>query len=143
HNVPLIKTHDGVRKLSPKDCFNLQGFRIGTEYSFPHDIKSSAALYKQSGNAVSVDIIELIAKRILKAFLKVDGELVEVDKVEIEEPILTKPQLSLFEMSESNEIMKSLLEIKELLANDLYTLTSKEELENLRKKIMIKLSESL
>lgn len=153
HNVPLIKVHDGVRKLSPKDCFNLQGFRVGTEYSFPHNIKSSASLYKQSGNAVSVDVIELIAKRILKAFLKVDRELTEEDVVEVEQPVLKKPQLSLFnlvdgeltekEIQEANRLGQSLLEIKELLSDELYVITSKEQLEELRKKIMIKLSESL
>ncbi len=153
HNVPLIKVHDGVRKLSPKDCFNLQGFRVGTEYSFPHNIKSSASLYKQSGNAVSVDVIELIAKRILKAFLKVDRELTEEDVVEVEQPVLEKPQLSLFnlvdgeltekEIQEANRLGQSLLEIKELLSDELYVITSKEQLEELRKKIMIKLSESL
>lgn len=72
HNVPLIKTHDGIRKLSPKDCFNLQGFRVGQDYNLPKKLNPSA-LYKQSGNAVSVDVIELIAQKILKVFLKVDG----------------------------------------------------------------------
>lgn len=153
HNVPLIKVHDGIRKLSPKDCFNLQGFRVGMEYSFPHNIKSTAALYKQSGNAVSVDVIELIAKRILKAFLEVDGESAEIDAIKIKKIILKKPQFSLFNLEDNeltekeiqkiNRLMESFLEIKELLLDELHVITSKEQLEELRKKIMIKLSESL
>ena len=71
HNVPLIKTHDGIRKLSPKDCFNLQGFRIGKDYRLPDGV-SKASLYKQAGNAVSVDVIELIAKKILNVFISND-----------------------------------------------------------------------
>lgn len=71
HNVPLIKVYDGIRKLSPKDCFNLQGFRIGEGYSLPKEV-TNASLYKQAGNAVSVDVIELIAKKIEKTFLEND-----------------------------------------------------------------------
>ena len=83
HNVPLIKTHDGIRKLSPKDCFNLQGFRAGESYIFPESV-SNASLYKQAGNAVSVDIIELVAKKILNAFVSNDviGEAKNTKKIE-------------------------------------------------------------
>lgn len=71
HNVPLIKVKDGIRKLSPKDCFNLQGFRVSEEYVLPSSVPKSA-LYKQAGNAVSVDIIELIAKKIHNALSETD-----------------------------------------------------------------------
>ena len=27
HNVPLIKDDNGIRKLTPRECFNLQGFQ--------------------------------------------------------------------------------------------------------------------
>jgi len=69
--IPLIKVYDGIRRLSTKECFNLQGFRAGIDYILPIGI-SNVSLYKQAGNAVSVDVIELIAKKILKAFLTVD-----------------------------------------------------------------------
>ena len=72
HNVPLIKTFDGIRKLSPKDCFNLQGFRVDEGYFLP--AISNSSLYKQAGNAVSVDVIELIAKKILNTLVSVDLE---------------------------------------------------------------------
>jgi len=79
HNVPLIKVYDGIRKLSPEDCFNLQGFRINENYILPKEI-SNASLYKQAGNAVSVDVIELIAKKIEQAFLKNDNKIKSVEK---------------------------------------------------------------
>lgn len=64
HNVPLILTKEGIRKLTPRECFNLQGFPI--DFIFP-DKMSNAQLYKQSGNSVSVPVINRIAKNILKA----------------------------------------------------------------------------
>ncbi|HBI6897113.1 TPA: DNA (cytosine-5-)-methyltransferase [Clostridium perfringens] len=71
HNVPLIKVKDGIRKLTPKETFKLQGFPIGEGYEFPEKFNNRAYpeshLYKQSGNAVSVPIIKLIAEEILKS----------------------------------------------------------------------------
>lgn len=63
HNVPLVITKYGIRKLTPKECFNLQGFP--TNYKLP-DIPISQ-LYKQAGNSVCVTVIERIAKSIKKA----------------------------------------------------------------------------
>lgn len=63
HNVPIIKDGRGIRKLTPLECFRLQGFPEG--YKLP-DIADSA-LYKQAGNSVSVPVIEAIAKQMKKA----------------------------------------------------------------------------
>lgn len=63
HNVPLIFTDFGIRKLTPRECFNLQGYP--QEYQLPTDVAMSC-LYKQAGNSVSVSVIERIAKEILK-----------------------------------------------------------------------------
>ena len=63
HNVPLILDNYGVRKLTPRECFNLQGFP--SKYKFP-DKMSDSKLYKQAGNSVSVSVIERIAKEIMK-----------------------------------------------------------------------------
>lgn len=60
HNVPLIKDDKGIRKLTPRECFNLQGFP--KEYSFPKI--SDSALYKLAGNAVSVPVITLVASKL-------------------------------------------------------------------------------
>ena len=62
HNVPIILDDKGIRKLTPRECFNLQGFP--SSYKFP-DI-SDLKLYKLSGNAVTVPVVELIANRLLK-----------------------------------------------------------------------------
>ena len=64
HNVALIKVKDGVRKLTPAEAFKLQGFPIGHGYSLPEKM-ANGQLYKQAGNAVSVDLITLIAKELL------------------------------------------------------------------------------
>jgi DNA (cytosine-5)-methyltransferase 1 len=59
HNVPLIMNDDGrYRKLTPRECFNLQGFP--KSYKLPNDIPVSQ-LYKQAGNSVTVRIIEVLA----------------------------------------------------------------------------------
>ena len=70
HNVPMIKTKYGIRKLTPEECFKLQGFPIGNGYMLPDIAKSH--LYKQAGNSVTVPVITLIAKEILKV---IDNEL--------------------------------------------------------------------
>lgn len=60
HNVPLIKTEFGFRKLTPRECFSLQGFP--KDYILPEIANSH--LYKQAGNSVSVPVIERLAKNI-------------------------------------------------------------------------------
>lgn len=57
HNVPLIKDANGIRKLTPRECFRLQGFPD----SFVLPPISDSKLYKQAGNSVSVGVIEKIA----------------------------------------------------------------------------------
>jgi DNA (cytosine-5)-methyltransferase 1 len=61
HNVPLIKDTDGIRKLTPHECFNLQGFP--RDYILPPI--SDNALYKLAGNAVSVPVVTKIAEKII------------------------------------------------------------------------------
>jgi DNA (cytosine-5)-methyltransferase 1 len=63
HNVPLVKTKFGIRKLTPRECFLFQGFP--DNYKLPNI--SDAHLYKQSGNSVSVPVIKKIATNIMKA----------------------------------------------------------------------------
>ena len=61
HNVPLILTDSGIRKLTPKECFNLQGFP--QTYNLPNDT-ANTHLYKQAGNSVVVPVISRIAANI-------------------------------------------------------------------------------
>lgn len=60
HNVPLLKDNHGIRKLTPRECFNLQGFP--QNYKLPN--LSDSDLYKLAGNAVSVPVVKLIVKRL-------------------------------------------------------------------------------
>ena len=64
HNVCLIKTINGIRKMTPHECFNTQGF--SPNFKLPKDI-SDAKLYKQAGNSVCVSVIERIANNISSA----------------------------------------------------------------------------
>ena len=61
HNVPLVITKKGFRKLTPRECFRFQGFP--DTYKFPKIANSH--LYKQSGNSVSMPVIERLSQNIL------------------------------------------------------------------------------
>ena len=63
HNVPLINTKYGIRKITPKECFNLQGYP--KNYKLPN--LSDTKLYKQAGNSVVVPVIKRIADNIYEA----------------------------------------------------------------------------
>lgn len=67
HNVPLILTKYGIRKLTPRECFSLQGF--SKKFALPNTV-SRTFLYKQAGNSVSVTVIKRIAEQIKKAIEK-------------------------------------------------------------------------
>lgn len=61
HNVPLILTDDDrIRKLTPKECFLVQGY----PESFILPNQADVHLYKQAGNSVVVPVIERIAERL-------------------------------------------------------------------------------
>ena len=62
HNVPLVKVKDGIRKLTPRECANFQGF----PKSFKLPNVSDSKLYHQFGNSVTVPLIQRIAKNIAK-----------------------------------------------------------------------------
>lgn len=62
HNLPLIKDSKGIRKLTPRECFNLQGFPLN--YKLPQI--SDAGLYKLAGNAVSIPVVQLIANKLMQ-----------------------------------------------------------------------------
>lgn len=63
HNVPLIKVKDGIRKLTPRETFNVQGYP--PTFRLPEIAHSQ--LYKQAGNSVVVPVIKRIADNISKA----------------------------------------------------------------------------
>jgi len=60
HNVPLVLNGKGIRKLTPRECANFQGFP--KDYKLPKIADSH--LYKQFGNSVSIPVIEKVANQI-------------------------------------------------------------------------------
>ncbi len=64
HNVCIVKTKHGLRKMTPRECFNTQGFP--KNFKLPEK-QSDARLYKQAGNSVCVPVINRIAQEIDKA----------------------------------------------------------------------------
>lgn len=67
HNVCIIKTRYGIRKMTPHECFNAQGFP--KTFKLPYDTADSK-LYKQAGNSVCVPVIKRIANNISFAIEK-------------------------------------------------------------------------
>lgn len=63
HNLPLLLDNKGIRKLTPKECFKLQGFP--ENYKLPSTM-SDSALYKLAGNAITVKISDVLAKKIVE-----------------------------------------------------------------------------
>ncbi|HEL2085831.1 TPA: DNA (cytosine-5-)-methyltransferase [Streptococcus suis] len=56
---------DGVRirKLTPRECWRLQGFP-DSAFDRAQAVNSNSQLYKQAGNSVTVNVIEAIARRL-------------------------------------------------------------------------------
>ena len=62
HNVCLIMTDNGIRKMTPHECFNAQGFP--ETFKLPTNMAESR-LYKQAGNSVCVSVIKRIADNVV------------------------------------------------------------------------------
>lgn len=60
-NVPLLLDDKGIRKLTPRECFNLQGFP--KDYKLPKI--SDSKLYKLAGNAISIPVLKLIVEKLV------------------------------------------------------------------------------
>jgi len=67
HNVPLVKDDYGIRKLTPRECFNLQGFP--KSFKLPAELPDSQ-LYKQAGNSVTVTLIEKLARLMRESIVR-------------------------------------------------------------------------
>ena len=59
--MTVIRTPEGDRRLTITECERLQGFADG------HTVGSNSARYKQLGNAVPTNLVELVAYRLLEA----------------------------------------------------------------------------
>lgn len=70
HNVPVIEDRWGIRKLTIQECAELQGFSKEW-FKIPPDV-SRGQIYKQIGNAVTVPLVQQLAKICIKAVLHLD-----------------------------------------------------------------------
>jgi len=72
HNAASLFDGYRIRRLTPIECERLQGFPDNhTEYgSYEGEVKrmSNTQRYKQCGNAVTVDVVEEIARRLLPLY---------------------------------------------------------------------------
>ena len=54
-----------IRKLTPKECFRLQGW-TDDYFEKAAFVNSDSQLYKQAGNGVTVNVVQAIGERIKK-----------------------------------------------------------------------------
>lgn len=53
-----------IRKLTPRECFRLQGF-TDDDFNKAQAVNSNSQLYKQAGNAVTVNVVQAIGESIM------------------------------------------------------------------------------
>lgn len=59
---PKKECYVAIRKLTPKECFRLQGWS-DDDFEKAQFVNSDSQLYKQAGNGVTVSVIEAIASK--------------------------------------------------------------------------------
>lgn len=59
---PAKQCYVAIRKLTPKECFRLQGW-TDDYFEKAQLVNSDSQLYKQAGNGVTVNVIEAIAQK--------------------------------------------------------------------------------
>ena len=87
--APTIKENHGtvtatnvsnlrIRKLTPKECWRLQGFD-DSDFDKASKVNSNSQLYKQAGNSIVVNVLEAILKELLSDYLPKNnlGELLK------------------------------------------------------------------
>lgn len=62
-SLGVVEPDFRIRKLTPRECWRLQGF---PDWAFDkaQEVNSNSQLYKQAGNSVTVNVIEVIAKEL-------------------------------------------------------------------------------
>ena len=69
HQEPKTAVSEGakyrIRKLTPLECFRLQGFPDSAHQALVNAGISDSQRYKQAGNAVTVNVIEAIGERLI------------------------------------------------------------------------------
>ena len=69
-NQGVVMNDIRIRKLSPLECWRLQGFTDEQFYKAKDSGVSNSQLYKQAGNAVTVNVVDAITKELFKHGLK-------------------------------------------------------------------------
>lgn len=70
-----VEMKDGyayIRRLTPKECWRLQGLN-DNQFNKAKAVNSDSQLYKQAGNAVTVNVVEEIGKHIMKVIIEERG----------------------------------------------------------------------
>lgn len=63
-NQGVVMNDIRIRKLSPLECWRLQGFTDEQFYKAKESGVSNSQLYKQSGNSVTVNVVDAIVKQL-------------------------------------------------------------------------------
>ena len=80
HNVPIVLNNIGPRKLTPRECFNFQGFP--QTYKIENLGLSDAKLYCLAGNGVTVSVVKLIVDKLVKQlYNKINDEIFLFDQL--------------------------------------------------------------
>ena len=62
-HVPMpVYSNLRIRKLTPLECWRLQGFTDEQFYKAKDSGVSNSQLYKQAGNSVTVNVVDAIVK---------------------------------------------------------------------------------
>ena len=62
---PKKQCYIAIRKLTPRECFRLQGW-TDDYFEKAEFVNSNSQLYKQAGNGVTVNVIQAIAEKMKK-----------------------------------------------------------------------------
>lgn len=65
HNTPIIRSRYGIRRLTPRECFDIQGFP--SDFILPDNV-TVTQLYKQAGNASCIPVVERLAQAVKECF---------------------------------------------------------------------------
>ena len=63
--VPFVGNKTKIRRLTPRECFRLQGFN-DQFFNNCKAVNSDTQLYKQAGNSITVDVLYYLFKKVLK-----------------------------------------------------------------------------
>ena len=72
HGVLIADDRIKIRKLTPRECFRLQGF-TDEQFDRAAAVNSETQLYKQAGNAVTVNVVEEIGRHIMEVQHECEG----------------------------------------------------------------------